>query len=98
MKLFGYTIIPTKQLDLLKKSLRQEINRVADWQRTNPDYYLIELDEQYYRWKVLMCRGRFNQREYALIKSFHYYPDTEDDKAYALRCAEELLDKLEEKI
>lgn len=99
MKLFGYTIIQTKQLDLLKKSLRQRINDWAvDWQLLDPNFYTIELDEQAYRWKVLMYNVRNYQHECVLIKSFYFSPNDEDDKAYALRCAEELLEKLEEKI
>lgn len=106
MKLFGYTIIQTKQLDktlsefaLLKKSLRQRINDwVVDWLLIDPNFYSIELDEQHYRWKVLMYNVRNYQHECVLIKSFSFNPGNEDDKAYALRCAEELLGKLEEKI
>lgn len=106
MKLFGYTIIPTKQLDKIlsefasvKKILRQMLNEWAEnWQLTDPDCYSIVLDEQFSRWKVLMYDVRNYQHEYILIKSFYFNPGNEDDKAYALRCAEELLDKLEEKI
>lgn len=106
MKLFGYTIIATKQLDktlsefaLLKKSLRQHINDwVVDWQLIDPNFYSIELDESSSRWKVLMYNVRNYQHECVLIKSFYFSPNDEDDKAYALRCAEELIDKLEEKI
>lgn len=106
MKLFGYTIIPTKQLDktlsefaLLKKSLRQQINDwVEDWQLIDPNFYSIELDEDFFRWKVLMYNVRNFQHECVLIKSFNFSPGNEDEKAYALRCAEELLEKLEEKI
>lgn len=111
MKLFGYTIIPTKDYEALcqdneeANNLAQErqsfINHIQyDWEDIKTEEkYFIALDvwnkphfKVVYQFKF--CTEKFQMT----VKRFFFDPYDEDDKDYAKRCAEELLEKLKEKI
>lgn len=111
MKLFGYTIIPTKDYEAICKE-NEKVNNLALERKAFIDHIQygwddIKTEEEYFialdvwdkpNFKVVY-RFKFGTEKFQIaVKRFFFDPYDEDDKDYAKRCAEELLEKLKEKI
>lgn len=91
MKILKWSVIPTLHLQRLKRSHRDCKNLLARLSDGLHDGYTAVYDNVRKEWRVLMYKCGVG---HIVIKVFPYG----DDPAYARLCAEELLDKLNERM
>ena len=104
MDIFGYTIIPTEEYYKLSDELitarinMEKCNSIKNLIMSTPKEYTLRLrlhnaDKGYY--EVLAIYDKLTA---LVIKRFNFVSSDNEDRDYARLCAEELLEKLRERI